>query len=80
MGYSSQTVHADEVKSDTSAKNNSIDDNSNVGSSIESKNKIATNENKQESTTSTNKQATTVASTSKTQANTTQNSQYNTAD
>lgn len=62
------------------SKNNSIDDNSNVGSSIESKNKIATNENKQESKTSTNKQATPVASTSKTQANTTQNSQYNTAD
>lgn len=74
------TKTLDEVKSDTTAKNNSIDDNSNVGSSIESKNKIATNENKQESTTSTNKQATIVASTSKTQANTTQNSQYNTAD
>lgn len=74
------TNKVDLSNTDLTTKNNSIDDNSNVGSSIESKNKIATNENKQESTTSTNKQATTVASTSKTQANTAQNSQYNTAD
>lgn len=74
------TNKVDLSNTDLTTKNNSIDDNSNVGSSIESKNKIATNENKQESKTSTNKQATPVASTSKTQANTTQNSQYNTAD
>nr|WP_269260931.1 YSIRK-type signal peptide-containing protein [Lactobacillus crispatus] len=41
------TNKVDLSNTDLTTKNNSIDDNSNVGSSIESKNKIATNENKQ---------------------------------